>query len=176
MAVGAYAQDARVFYTVTQNGPPTFQYEFSFLNNLDPALFPGFDLYDISISLDGMTDVAVTARPLGWTEAVIPESVEFFSFLEGEPPAGTDIAPGATLGGFQVQSSQSLGGSLFTAQFVNPNDPTTPVTFEGIIEATVSAAAPEPASVALASLGLIGLAIMRRKVKVCHKLCGRICG
>lgn len=163
LASGARAQDAQVLYTVTQAGPPVFSYDLSFFNNLDPVAFAGYDLYDVTILLDGTTDVTVIDQPLGWTESVTPDFVEFFSFLAGEPPAGTDIAPGQSLGGFKLSSSQNLAGSLFTAQFVNPTDPANPVIFNGAIAPTGGGAgAPEPGSIGLAAVGLLGLAVMRR--------------
>ncbi|MGC4044813.1 MAG: hypothetical protein QM758_13555 [Armatimonas sp.] len=151
-----YAQDARALYTETNLGGGFWRYSYVFYNDLSPATFVGYDLYDVSLTLDGSTTVINESQAANWANLVTTDFVEYFSVLAGEPPAGSDIAPGALLGGFEFMSDKQLGDLAFTASFVDPNDPGSARFYSGITAAAPTAA-PEAPSGGLLVLGLLVL-------------------
>lgn len=147
----AIAQDdARVVYTETpiMGG---YRYDFTFYNDLLSADFAGFNLYDVSFFFDPGPEVTVESMATGWDNSAAPDALIFFASFVGEPPVGSEIAPGTSLGGFRIRTGERFNDRTFVATFVNPEDPDAPRQFVGITQEIRGSGqtAPEPATLAL---------------------------
>jgi hypothetical protein len=172
LAVGVAhaAPSARLTYTETDLGPGGFEYEYTFFNTSDPVLDAGVDLFEVDMAFAPGT-LLVLSPPTTWD--VIwsggttgpPEQDAFinsFSPIPGEPPFGTDVPPGESLGGLTFTLDYRLGDTPFTAYFTDPSGGD-PLVFQGISEA---AAAPLPATSLLLLAGVLAYrcAAVRRLV------------
>lgn len=159
----AKAQDARALYTETSLGGGLWRYDYTFYNDLSPLGFSGFNLYDVSLTLDGATVATSELVAPNWSSIITTDFVEYFSVLAGAPPAGSDIPPGGMLGGFRFVADKQLGDLAFAAIFTDPGDPQNPRIYGGISAST----APEPASLPFTALGVIVLFTLRSKKHSC---------
>lgn len=157
-SAGAKAQVA-INYVETDLGGGLWQYEYIVTNTLDRRTFPGYDLFDVRIDFDPAADVSLLSLPTGWDSILDAGSAELFSTYVGPPPTGTDIPPSSSLRGFLFQFDYRAGNTGFASVFVNPNDPNTPIVFDGV----TGIAAPEPGTIALVLPVLIGGLLVGRK-------------
>jgi hypothetical protein len=157
----AYAQDARALYTETNLGGGTWRYNYTFYNDLSSISFAGFDLYDVSLTLDGATTAMNEMEAPNWSSIITMDFVEYFSVLSGPPPAGSDLPLGASLGGFQFIVNKQLGDVPFVATFTNPSDPLNPQIYVGTSSAMISA--PEPMTLSLLATGILGLGLVPQR-------------
>lgn len=152
-----------ISYTVSNVVDSTWRYDYSIANN---TLNTPIDEFSIFFDQTLFSELAVLASPVGWDALVIQPDLAlpdrgFFDALA----LGEGIASGATLSGFSVSfrwlGSEMPGSQPF--QILNPLD------FSAIEEGvTVEAASPppigvpEPSTLVLLSLGLIGVSLSRR--------------
>lgn len=143
-----------LLYSETVAGPGLWEYEYTVINNLDPIAQAGFDLY--GVSFDFPVPPFVLLLPPGWDYVQIGSTVDAFSVVPGPLPAGSDVGPGQSLGGFVFTLDQQIGGVPFTYTFANPDDPGQPLLLSG-----TSTAIPEPSSAVLV-ISAIGISMLLR--------------
>ncbi len=160
LALAAVAQAAPILtYTVTEL-PYGIEYDYTATNPFCPISSPGTDLYDIAFTFD--TSLVLVLVPPGWDFVQSAALVEAFSLEPGEPPFGTDIAPGSTLQGFTFLFAEPVGPATFAASFIDPLKPDQPIILTGTATET---AVPEPSTGLLLILGacLTGADMRRRR-------------
>ena len=146
-------------YTESQIGPGLWQYDFTAVNGLDPALQADFNLYDVLFQFP--SSPTVIALPFGWDYFQNINSIESFSTNVGPPPFGTDVPPGTSLDGFSFQFSNQIGSIPFTFTFDDPNNPGQPFTFAGT---STAASVPEPSSLWMVLLVIVAFLLRHRVV------------
>jgi len=155
---------AQVLYSETPLGGGLWEYDYTFYNTSDPIADAGYDLYDLFLNVSPAVTLSNILSATNWD--FISDSstfIDWSSTMPGEPPIGSDIAPGTSLSGFSLTSDTQLASLSFDATLSNPNDPINPVVFPG-----TTALVPEPSTLILVGSGLIGLTGYGRK-KFCKK-------
>jgi hypothetical protein len=141
-------------YNETALGGGFFQVAYTAVNGFDPVLNPGFDLFDIVFNFP--SNPFVLSLPTGWESVVTGTTVDSFSSFPGEPPGGTDVPPGQSLGGFIFLFNGSIGSVPFAYSF---NTPGGEITQLGLSTTAV----PDPATLALFGTGIGSLLLHLRK-------------
>jgi hypothetical protein len=152
-------------YVETDFGGGTWQYEYTLFNTSDPVADAGFDLYDVFFAFDPTATFTVTAIPTGWDWNGGSGFADMYSLNPGEPPIGTDIAPGASLSDFVFLFDYRAGALPFDVLLWNTNDPDNPAMYSGTSSGTTSAV-PEPSTLLLLSAGITGMVLLRKRFKV----------
>jgi len=147
-------------YLETNLGGGMWQYDYTLFNTSDPVADAGFDLYDVFFTFNPAATFTVASVPTGWDWLDGAGFAEVFSTSPGEPPTGTDIAPGTSLNDFTFLFDYKAGMLPFDVTFVNPIDPDNPAVFSG-----TSAPIPEPSTIFLLGAGIISLAGLRRRFR-----------
>lgn len=117
------AADVDIRYSELPTAEGGWIYELTIANTRSPALPPAYNIYDVVLNLGSAPNVAVGSLPNGWD--FIPDigAVELFAVNVGGPPFGSEIPPGATLGGFSLLLEQPLGSVPFIATLIDPAVP-----------------------------------------------------
>jgi hypothetical protein len=150
-------------YVETDLGGGIWQYDYMLFNTSDPVADAGFDLYDLFFTFTPSPLFTVLSVPSGWDWIGDPSGFLLaFSLNPGAPPVGTDIAPGESLGGFFFSFDYQAGALPFDVTFTNPNDPDMPEIYSGT--SSSSSAVPEPSTLLLVAVGLVGLVGLRREL------------
>lgn len=152
---------ASFLYSETSLGGGFWRYDYTLFNISSPVLDAGFDVFDVTINFNPTASFTALSLPPGWDEIDGAGFADTFSLNPGEPPVGTDVAPGASLGGFSFQFDYQAGNLPFLALLTNPFEPESPVPFSGTT-APVSAAVPEPATLICLGIGLVGVRFFRK--------------
>jgi len=143
-------------------GGGMWEYDFTVTNTSDPVTDASENLFDVLFTPDPNATFTDLSLPLGWSGDFGLGFAHLYSLDPGPPPTGTDIAPGASLGGFDLLSDVRLGGQLtYIALFVDPNGGD-PIVAQGTGSPT-NVPIPEPATVFLFALGAAYL--LRRLVE-----------
>lgn len=153
---------ADFLYLETDLGGGLCRYDYTLFNISDPIADVGFDLYDVFFTFSPSATFTVASVPTGWDWLDGAGFADIFSTSPGEPPAGTDIAPGTSLDDFTFLFDYRAGMLPFDATFVNPIDPDNPAMFSGI---SSPAPIPEPSSMLLLGAGMAGLLLFRKRHK-----------
>ena len=157
---------SQALYSWTDLGGGQWRYDFTLYNTSDPISEAGYDLYDFYLSFDPMVTVAKVpdiGSPPDWDFFSDYSSfIQWTSSLPGEPPTGSDIPPGGSLGGFTFISDRLLSPPYFDTYITNPITPWDPVSFSGYATPLL---VPEPCTLLLICSGLIGLVGFRRTLR-----------
>jgi hypothetical protein len=141
-------------------GGGLWRYHYTLYNTSDPVTDVGYDVYDFFLKIDPTATITDVVSPAGWDQINDSSSfIEWFSTLPGEPPTGSDIVPGASLGGFDFSSDTRLSSLYFESIITNPIDPSTPV-----VSAGNTSSVPEPSIVLLLTVGAFVLVSFKRKL------------
>lgn len=154
---------SNVTYTETASGGGWWQYDAVFHNTGDPVADTGYDLYDVLISFDPLATFNWLSYAGGWDGQDGFGFAEAYSLNIGAPPAGTDIAPGESLGGFSFEIDTPLASLPFCSFLENPFDQGNPVPYCGTAYPTGANTVPEPGTWFLMGTGLVGLAAFRKR-------------
>jgi hypothetical protein len=148
-----------------------WQYEFIVANTSNPVEDEGVNIYDLLLTFSEvpeLSEIVNTQMPSGWEFTSdpggdsVPGFIGLLSTIPGVFPDGTDIAPGTFLGGFVFQFDAELGDIFFAATLTNPGDVENPfVTPPGS-----ATPVPEPATVAFLAVGLAGMGLFGRRMKI----------
>jgi hypothetical protein len=142
-------------YVETDLGSGMWQYDYTFINTSDTVADAGFDLYDVLLYFDPLKSLMTNPSvPNGWGWIDGAGFVEVYSLNPGEPPFGTDIAPGSSLSDFVFQFDYRAGALPFDVTLWNPDDPDNPKVY--------SSAVPEPTIFLLMCAGIVGIGLVRR--------------
>ena len=159
--------------TYSQNKVNGFwEYEFIVANTSNLLEDAGFNIYNLLLTFSEVLEppkIVNTKMPLGWdsTPGTGEVSVGFIglvSNITGIPggfPDGTDIAPGKSLGDFVFLFDSKVDNILFEALFFDSIGGGDPYFFQG-----KAAPVPEPATAALLVVGLAGMGLFGRKMKI----------
>lgn len=154
---------ASVAFTETALPDGSWQYDYAFTNGSDPVTNPLQNLYAVSLEYPISAFVLDYGTATDWSALFDTNDVLFAADFAGVPPDGSEVAPGAVLGGFRLVFDERVGPSNFTAFLENPGVPGEPVIFQG----TTTYAVSEPASsIPFAVGGVIWAFCLRRKCRV----------
>lgn len=148
---------ADFLYSETDLGGGLWQYNYTLFNTSDPVLDAGLDVFDVTIDFSPGATFTLLSLPAGWSEIDGAGFTETFSLNPGEPPAGTDIAPGTSLNGFSFQFDYQAGDLPFLAFLTNQDGPD-PIPFNG-----TTSSVPEPGTLILLGSGLAGVGVFRNR-------------
>lgn len=150
-------------YTETDLGGGLWEYDYVLLNSSNPLDDAGFDIYDFFLAIDPSANITDIATPADWD--FFSDSLSFITWMSlwpGEPPAGSDVAPGASLSGFRFTSDVQLASLSFEVTIANPSDYENPIVY-GDRSFPATTAIPEPGTMLLLGNGLVALALLRKK-------------
>jgi hypothetical protein len=137
----------------------SFEYEVVLTNGAHPVIDAGADLYFLAISFPATVQLLDASVPAGWAPTFDSTFFSAISDSPGTPPAGTDIAPGDSLGGFRLLFDQQVGSLGFDVLFTNVDDPGSPIPYVGVSTTVV----PEPSSLLFCASGIALLYGLRRR-------------
>jgi hypothetical protein len=151
-------------YVETDLGGGMWQYNYTLYNTSDPVADAGADLYDVFFTFNSSAAFTVVSVPTGWDWNGGSGFADIYSLNPGEPPIGTDIAPGTSLSDFVFQFDYQAGALPFDATLFNPNDPDNPTMYSDTSSGTTSAV-PEPSTCLLLGAGIAGFGLFRKRFK-----------
>ena len=122
---------ARVIYTERMSSDGLWHYDYTIHNDLDPLLFPDYNLYSVTYDFDPIAEVTVGALPVRWSSILDFDRIETFATRLGRPPLGSEIPPYTSLSGSRLLFDYQAGAIPFTALFIRPNDFANPLIFRG---------------------------------------------
>ena len=137
--------------------PEGWLYEYTVTNAIDSNSADPFNIYSINFEFNSTINVSIVDLPDYW-EAITGGTgfVNTFSLKVGAPPAGSDIAPGQSLGGFVFLYSEQVGDISYSA-LLESEDRSRTISATG-----TTAAIPEPPTLLLVVTGVAGLGLLRR--------------
>lgn len=142
----------QVLVTETEQVPPTSRWLYT-IAVTNPSAMDAIWAVDFGFG----PDAAVHSYPPNWPYTQLDlETTAFFSASPGVPPAGTDLAPGASLV-FAILSNERLGEIPYILQLEDGagNDS----------EISGVAVVPEASTLAVLGLGAAGLLLRRKAVR-----------
>ena len=142
-------------------GPPSWSYTLSNDESANSAN------YITSFNLSVSAPVTVTSTPAGWDYQT--DNLTYVYWFNTDPtlPYPNDIAPGASLGGFTIQSAATLSTmhDFGLSGWDHSADAPGP-TFQGLVLAPSVAATPAPSALVTVLIGAIpGVMLLRRRRK-----------
>jgi hypothetical protein len=178
---------AEVTYVATPLSGGLWQYEFTIANTSDPVGDAGLNLFFVALDFSvlsgvtGTTNIAMPTNSSGvksWDLITddgtgLSGFIQVYSLEPGIPPVGADIAPGDYLDGFVFQFNDRLNGVLFEAIMAklsyDDNGEIVLSDFaypEGSVTPSDVVSIPEPATLALVSVGLAGMGLYTRRKRI----------
>ena len=146
---------ADLSYLETDLGGGIWQYDYAVYNTSHPVDDSGYDLFEVFLTFDPLATPLLTALPSDWDFRSGTGFFNSFSLIPGAPPIGSDVAPGASLGGFSFTTDCRLGNMSFDIYLSNPNGPDPLVVTGNTV--------PLPAAGLLFGTGLAGLVCAKRR-------------
>lgn len=144
---------ADLVYQETDIGGGQWQYDYTLFN----LSGPGYNLYDVFFLVDSSVTMSIEAFAPDWDGFGGAGFGEIFSL---DP--GSDILPGASLGGFRFIFDSRVGNIFFEALFTEPTGLEAPLIVPGVT-APAGAPVPEPSTLLMVGAGLSGLWFLKRR-------------
>jgi hypothetical protein len=150
----ALAQAQLASHVTVTTGPPTWSYT---IFNDEPTGSPNY-LSSFTLSVDA--PISVTGTPDGWTYSTDSATYVYWYNQDTSLPYPHDVAPGASLDGFGIESSDATSAdALYT---ITSWDHNADAPGPGVMASTLAptASVPEPsvaAAVGALCIGLIGI-------------------
>jgi hypothetical protein len=152
---------ADILYLEEDLGGGHWRYNYTVYNKSDPVADAGVDLFDIFFYFDPVVTLTVASLPAGWASFNDLDPTQgTSSFLNPYsliPPEGNDIFPGDFLGGFVFDFDRRVGDLLFDVAFLNPEGG------DSHVYSGTTAPVPEPATILLMTVGMVGIGVAGRK-------------
>jgi hypothetical protein len=157
---------SQALFTEQNLGGGLWKYDYTVLNTSDPTADPGFDIYDFTLNFSPAVTLTDIIFPTDWDYITDSASfINWFSLMAGVPPTGSDIAPGASLGGFIFTSNTPLAALLFDVTLTDPTNSGNPYVFSGETSPAPTPI-PEPSTIVLLLAGCMGLYCLRKKAEL----------
>jgi hypothetical protein len=96
-------------YVGVDLGGGLWEYDYTSTNTSNLLADAGYDVYDFSPFIDPGAILSDITNPANWDQFKDSSSfITWFSLIPGEPPSGSDIAPGTFLSDFNFKTDTRL--------------------------------------------------------------------